>query len=217
MDGLLAIGGILALVICAAGWRFVHQVKRRRLVSGALWSLQGLLWLGCFFIVLLVYANLHSYQRLTYEQPVADIFIRQLEPGVYQLSLVLAGDHAEPVYYELTGDQWQLDARILKWKGWANLIGLDSFYKLERLSSRYQDIEKARSRAPSVFDLTGPRRGLDIWELKRRLRDQLVFVDTLFGQGVYMPMADGAHYRVSVGQAGLITRPANEIARQVAF
>ena len=217
MDGLLIIVGVLALLICGAGWRFVHQLKRRRLVSSMLWSVQGLLWLLCFVTLLLVYSNLHTYQRLTHEQTVADVYVRLLEPGQFQLSLVYADREREPEYFELAGDDWQIDARILKWKGWANLIGLDSFYKLERLSGRYQDIEMARSRPPSVYDLTGPPRGLDLWQLKRLLRERLAFVDSLFGQGVFMPMVDGAHYRVSVGQSGLVTRPINETARRAVF
>ena len=217
MDGLLIIVGVLALLICGAGWRFVHQLKRRRLVSSMLWSAQGLLWLLCFVTLLLVYSNLHTYQRLTHEQTVADVYVRLLEPGQFQLSLVYADREREPEYFELAGDDWQIDARILKWKGWANLIGLDSFYKLERLSGRYQDIEMARSRPPSVYDLTGPPRGLDLWQLKRLLRERLAFVDSLFGQGVFMPMVDGAHYRVSVGQSGLVTRPINETARRAVF
>jgi hypothetical protein len=217
MDGLLITGGVLALIVCAAGWRFIHQLKRGRLLSSALWSVQGMFWLLSFVLLLLVYSNLHTYQRLTHEQDVADIFIRELAPQQFQVSLVFSDRDKEPVYYELAGDQWQIDARILKWKGWANLLGLDSFYKLERLSGRYEDIQLARSRPSSVYDLTGPARGLDVWKLKRVLRERLTFVDTLFGQGVFMPMADGAHYRISVGQSGLITRPVNTRARELVF
>lgn len=213
MDGLLIISVLLALTMCAVGWRFVHQLKRRRLLSSVLWSTQGVAVFAGFAIILLVYSNLHTYQRLTYETIVADVYVRQLGPQKYQISLSYSSSDDDQHYYVLEGDQWQLDARILKWKGWANLIGLDSFYQLNRLSGRYSDIKQAKTRLPSLHDLSQQTRGLDIWKLKQLLRDRAGFVDTFFGQGVFMAMTDGAHFQISIGQSGLVTRPVNEVAR----
>jgi len=217
LNGLLIISAVLALAVTAAGWRFVHQLKRKHLLSSAVWSLQGALLLSGFFLVLLVYSNLHTYQRLTYEQVIADVYVRKLAPQRYQISMSLSNADQDQHYYELEGDQWQLDARILKWKGWANLIGLDSFYQLVRLSGRFSDAEQARSRLPTLHDLKQPSSGLDIWKAKQLLRDKAGFVDTLFGQGVFMPMTDGAHFQVSIGQQGLITRPVNSAAKASVF
>lgn len=166
-----------------------------------------------FVVVLLVYSNLHTYQRLTYESVIADVYIREIGPQKFQLSLSYSDEDSDQHYYILEGDQWQLDARVLKWKSWANLIGLDSFYQLDRLSGRYADITQARTRQPSVHDLSIQSKGLNIWKLKQLMRDRIGFVDALYGQGVFMPMIDGSHYQVSIGQQGLITRPANDAAR----
>lgn len=214
MEGLVLVSLLLALLLLTAAWRTVHQLKRKRLISGMVWTIQGSLYLALFMVILLVYSNLHTYQRLTHESLVADVYLRQLSNQKYQLSISYSEADEDQHYYVLQGDQWQLDARILKWKGWANLLGLDSYYQLDRLSGRYEDISLARKRAPSVVDLRQPPRGLDIWKLKQLLQGKLGFVDTLFGQGVYMPMVDGAHYRVTVGQSGLIVRPVNTIAKQ---
>ena len=218
MDGLLYLSAILALLICLIGWRFVHQLKRKHIASGVFWSAQGLMVFMAFILVLMVYSNLHSYQRLTYEAPIADIYLRQLGQQKYQLSLSFSEQDKDQRYFVLLGDQWQLDARILKWKGWANLLGLDSFYQLERVSGRYAEISQASQHLPSVHSLLAVKtRGLDIWGLKQLLKSRAGFVDTLFGQGVYMPMQDGAHFRVSIGQAGLLVRPMNEIAKAAVF
>lgn len=213
MDGLLIISGLLALAVSGIGWRFIHQLKRRRLVSSMLWSFQGLLMFSSFIIVLLIYSNLHTYQRLTYESVIADVYVRELGPQKFQLSLSYSDSDDDQHYYVLEGDEWQLDAKVLKWKGWANLIGLNSFYQLDRLSGRYADIKQAKQRLPSLHDLTNQSQGLDIWKMKQLLRDKIGFVDVLFGQGVFMPMVDGSHFKVLIGQSGLITRPVNEAAR----
>ncbi len=39
-------------------------------------------------------------------------------------------------------------------------------------------------------------------------------VDTLYGSGAAMPMADGATYEVWITQSGLLARPTNEKARE---
>ncbi len=213
MDSLLVISGILALIILAVGWRFVHQIKRKRLLSGLLWSMQGVIVLSAFIITLLVYSNLHTYQRLTYEAPIADIYVHQLSSQKFQLSLSFSNADNDQQYYVLQGDQWQLDARILKWSGWANLLGLDSYYQLDRLSGRYDDVTQARQQFPSIHDLSTEARGVDLWKLKKLLQTKMSFVDTFFGQGVFMPMLDGAHYQVSIGQGGLLVRAMNDVAK----
>jgi len=213
MSGLAILLGLLAMLAVAAGWRLVHQFKRRRILSGMLWGSQGLLVLAGFVIVLLLFSNLHNYQRLTFEQPLAQVYLHQIKPQQFQLSIAYENRQLEPQYFLLNGDQWQIDARILKWKGWANLLGLNSYYQLERLSGRYRDIEQARQRIPSLHDLSPRSRGLDVWKLKQLLQSRLSFVDTLFGQSVFMPMVDGAQYQITIGQSGLLVRPANAAAR----
>ncbi len=213
MNNLLLISGVLALLILAVGWRFIHQIKRKRVLSGVWWSAQGIIVFSAFIITLLVYSNLHTYKRLTYETPIADIYVHQLGAQKFQISLSYSETDAEPQYFVLQGDQWQLDARILKWTGWANLLGLDSYYQLDRLSGRYQDVQQARLRKPSIYDLSADARGLDLWKMKKIMQSKLSFVDTLFGQGVFMPMLDGAHYEISIGQGGLLVRPINDVAK----
>lgn len=217
MNSLIIICGVLALFILIVGWRFVHQLKRKRFISGILWSTQGVILFLAFLITLLVFSNLHTYQRLTYEAPVADIFVHQLARKKFQLLISHSDQDKDQQYFVLQGDQWQLDARILKWKGWANLLGLDSFYQLDRLSGRYADVAEARRHLPDVYDLTTESRGLDVWKLKQLLRDKLSFVDAVFGQGVFMPLLDGAHYQLFMGQSGLLVRPVNDIAKSSLF
>ena len=70
--------------------------------------------------------------------------------------------------FMLAGDEWQLDARVLKWKGWANLLGLDAQYRLERVSGRYRDIEQERNDERTVYALS-ENPGVDLWTLSTRL------------------------------------------------
>ena len=107
----------------------------------------------------------------------------------------------------LRGDEWQVDARIVKWKAFANLVGFDAAYRLERISGRYDDIAQERGEPHSVFPLA-PGTRLDTWAMIKRFSQWLPWVDALYGSAVYVPMADGAVFEVMVSQSGLLVRPA---------
>lgn len=170
---------------------------------------------------LLVGLDVQTYQRLTYERPVATISVQQLGPKYYQATLTppadgLAEGDVPPVAraYPIHGDEWRIEARVLKWKGWANMLGLDSQYRLDRLSGRYEETEDELHAERSVYDLRpDPPSQIDLWKMARKYNRYAPMVDTLYGSGASMPMADGAVYEVWITQNGLLARPVNEKAR----
>jgi hypothetical protein len=95
---------------------------------------------------------------------------------------------------------------VLKWSGWASLLGFDALYRLERISGRYRDTAQERT-APRTLHELGDARGLDVWALLQAHPGWLPFVDAVYGSATYLPMAAGARYEVTLGQAGLIARP----------
>ena len=114
--------------------------------------------------------------------------------------------------YLLTGDEWQVDARILKWRSLANLAGLNARYRLERISGRYSDIRQEREDARTVFRLSKDP-GLDVWKWIVKLNARTDWIDTIYGNSAYMPMADEAEYEVVLTQSGILARPLNEQAQ----
>ncbi len=170
----------------------------RRLLGGGL----ALLLLG----VLLLGGNLWTFSRLAHEQPVADIRFRQLAP--YRYLVVLRTSAGEERRFVIEGDQWQLDARVIKWRPWANLLGLDAMYRLERLSGRYSRADLARRRRPSVHVLT-PVAAVDLWAASEPLLHWLPLFDAVYGSAVYLPMKDAVAYHVTLSQSGLLARPAD--------
>ena len=56
--------------------------------------------------------------------------------------------------YELAGDEIYVDARILKWHPYANMIGLHTAYELDRVAGRYHDIADERSAPRTVHALS---------------------------------------------------------------
>jgi hypothetical protein len=160
--------------------------------------------------MLLVAANLRTYQRLSAEQPAGELEFSSL--GAHQFNGVLTYPTGERAAFSLRGDEWQVDARILKWRSFANLVGFDTAYRLERISGRYSSIEDERNLPRTVFPLNPPNR-IDVWDWVHRYHSWLPWFDALYGSATYLPMADGALYEISVSQSGLLARPLNRAAR----
>ena len=188
-----------------------------RVLSGGARTLFGGVFLFAAAAVGLLGLDLQTYQRLTYERPVVFIESHAKGPRLFDVTLTepstTAGSADRTSTYAVHGDEWRIEARVLKWKPWANALGLDSQYRLDRLSGRYQDTQSELTAPRSVYDLQ-PRasNGVDLWQTARRYGRYLPVVDTLYGGGAFMPMAEGARYEVWITQNGLVARPANPAA-----
>lgn len=205
---LIALFGLLLLALAC------QRLYRARFLAATGSALMGFLLLSLAGLLFVISLNLHTYARLTHEEPVAQIVFEARGPQQYRATLAEVPS-GEMQLFMLSGDEWQLDARVLKWEGWANLLGLDAQYRLERIGGRYRDIEQERNGQRTVYALS-ENPGLDLWLLSTQYPRWLPFVDAVYGSATYMPMADGARYEISITQSGLITRPMNPAAEAAA-
>lgn len=207
---------LIILLLVALGIGFIFAGLRRywkgRFISGSLQGLSGICLLLTGFLLLSVAMNLYSYQRLGHERSIVRIVFEKTAPQRYLATLTRL-DISSTVQYELLGDEWQLDARMLKWHSLANLFGLDALYRLERLSGRYHDVRDETGKPRSVYALHA-QDPVDYWILMKKYNKYMPWVDAYYGSATYLPMADGARFVVSVTQSGLVARPVNEAARQ---
>lgn len=208
----------VAIIVCALlGVVFLlaalRSFWRHRALAGAANGIAGVLLIAAAAVFALLAAGLHSYHRLSAEQDVGEIAFSALGPQSFRASLLYSSiKTGAGETFELRGDEWQIDARVLKWRAFANVLGFDTLYRLERLSGRYRSIDDERNAPRTVYELA-PEQVIDIWLLARRYRESLPWVDALYGSAAYLPMADGAHYVISVSASGLVARPLNQEAR----
>jgi len=198
------VGLILAILGCRRLWA-------RGLVVGTLEGLTGLLLLALAALAAAVGLNLRTYDRLTHEIPVATVSFQAL--GEQRFSAVLVQAAGRTLVFDTYGDEWQLDARILKWRGFATVLGFDTIYRLDRFAGRYRDAAQERTGRRSVYSLNDEP-GLDVWAWTRAYPRWLPWVDAVYGSATYMPMVAGATYRVTASPTGLLARPVNEAARK---
>ena len=208
----LVIGILFALAGLILCWLGLRQITKWRIFSALKYETAGAGLLALAAISVLVSSNLIVYQRLIYEAPVATLLFMQKQPFVFDAELRQVNKPGQQ--FEMHGDEWQLDARMLKWRGVANLLGLDTQFRLNRLAGRYTNIDQERVASRSVHSI-GEQPTIDIWNTASHYSDWLSWlIDAAYGSAVYLPMTDGALYEITISQSGLVARPVNAAAKQ---
>lgn len=199
----LAILIVVALVAIFSLWK------------GKGWFLQwlkgsiGFILLAGIVLLALALVDLWSYQQINQEKPIATVSVFEL--GEQDFDLTIATSDGKEQRYQILGDQWQLDARLLTWKGPFAQAGALPLYRLDRLSGRYLSLEQERTAQRSVYSLASSQ-WLDLWNWMHKYS---VGFDANYGSAVFMPLTNGAVYSVRLTSKGLIARPLNDVAEEV--
>jgi hypothetical protein len=168
-------------------------------------------WMLVFLLSAALSAGLglaiRSYRLLSAETPVATVAARQLGPQWFAVRVDMPdGTHRSA---ELHGDEWQLDARVIKWAPRLVALGAQPLYQLDRLESRYRDAAQAQTTPPNIVPLADENL-LDLWQLKQQFQRWLPWVDADYGSAAYLPMVDGGNYTATLSASGgLIARAAD--------
>ncbi|MDX5372546.1 MAG: hypothetical protein LPK18_08950 [Pseudomonadaceae bacterium] len=207
-DGLAWFVGLLALlalfvaarILFAPGWLLAW-------LRGTL----GLAFLALAGLVGVVAYDLRSYDAQVQDKPLVTLSFSADGEQRYRVHLLEGGEEREVL---LEGDLWQLDARLLGWKGLAELIGLQPGYRLERLSGRFLAIEQQQNARHARVQLAQSPYGIDLWRWLRLAQRDLFLFDPQAARVTYLPIADGAVFSVSLTPAGLLAKPMNQVAEQ---
>ncbi|MDH3620732.1 MAG: hypothetical protein OER91_07565 [Gammaproteobacteria bacterium] len=209
MNLLLTASTVFALITLYFVFSMARHAKRRRPVR-ATRSLAGGAASACAGGASIMLAfSYYGYGRLVDEQYIGKIQFSQSAPEQYVARLMV--DNERDRMFELLGNEWQMDARVVTWKPPATLLGLDPIFQLDRLSGRYAEIDDERSKVRSVHSLSEPVT-MDVWQFARKYPKLMPGVDAHYGTATYLPMADQAVFEVTMTRTGLIARPANEAA-----
>lgn len=159
------------------------------------------------FAVLLVIAALviaphYIYGRLTDETYVGYVRFEQVGYREFDAFLSLANGACTMDKFRIHGEQWRLEARFLRWKSWAKLLGADPLYRLDRFSGRYVNVEDEKNEKRSAFDVA-PEVVIDPFDWS----SEILGVDTVNGDSVYQDMEHGKGYDILTSGDGLFARP----------
>jgi hypothetical protein len=203
---------LVAAAVCAAGAALCviaaiavlrRPIRLVRLGAGALSLVLALVLLAGGALCAAVAAGLSGYRALTREELAATVHTAPTGSQSFEARIVLP-DGSES-RYALAGDQFAIEARILKWHPWANLLGLHTAYELDRVTGRYERIEDEQQRPRTVFALA-PDHRVDLFAWRTRLPWLAPVVDAEYGSSTFTRADRIASYEVRVSTTGLLVR-----------
>lgn len=207
-----SIAGVIGLLLLFAGFGKLANLKP---FAGVARLAFGTGFVGIAGMVAFIGLNMQTYKRLTYERPVAVVKFAAVpgQEGAYTADVtfsdgthLLQADGTQPVF---RGDEWQIGARVIKFKPMANILGYDSVYRIEHMRST--NSMQFSSEAVTEGKIDGIRivteePGIDISKLADTYGSRFG-IDAEYGSATYQPMGDGFEYEVSITQDALIARP----------
>jgi hypothetical protein len=207
LHALIALPGLIALLFLIYA---VRSVRRGRLLGGVVHGLFALVIVLIGIAGVVVASSLHEYQRLVSEERVGVLHLSRV--AYHQFNGVFTNTAGDTTDFALRGDEWQVDAKVLKWPGLAVLAGFSAAYRLDRISGRYTNIDDERKLPRTVYAFY-PQEEVDLWDFIDQHRAWIPWIDAFYGSATFLPMADGADYEINITPTGLIARPLNDTAR----
>lgn len=202
---------LISLIALYVAYKAARMLWQNAWFLGFCRGLFGLAMLAIAALIALAAFDVYSYKQVLREQVIATINFDRV--GDQHYYAVLADKEGKEQRVELRGDQWQLDARIVKWDGYLARFGIKPAYRLERLSGRYYDIEKETTAKRTAYQVHGSMYGIDVWKILNTNPHWIPPVDAVYGSATYLPMKDGALFEISLSNTGLVARPVNDAAR----
>lgn len=172
----------------------------------------GLILLGLSFCIIYAAFDLVHYEELLEERAIASVSFEKQSEQHYRATVSYYIDK-ETQEFDIYGDQWQVDARVIRWTGIVAALGAKPGFRLERISGRYYSLEDERSKPRSVFPLNDSEPVFDVWRIMNDHGHLFPGIDANYGSAAYLPMANAASFKLSLSFNGLTASPLNEIAK----
>ena len=176
-------------------------------ITRLLWALIAITVLAAGLLAGAVFLGIQGYRAFTREDLAARISVQPVAPQRFA-ALVKFPD-GKVAHLDLAGDEIYVDARILKWKPMANLVGLHTAYELDRIAGRYRALEDERNKPRTVHEL-GRTKAVDLFDLRRRYDFLSRVVDAEYGSGTFVPVSGPAELELRVSTTGLLIRPVKD-------
>jgi hypothetical protein len=198
---------IAALVLAFAGLALVVAglvaLRDARAIGFTVRTLAGLLLVTLGALAATIALGLQGYRALTHEEVAARISVRPTAPQRFTATVRFADERQAT--YEIAGDEIYVDAHILKWQPYANVLGLHTAYELDRIGGRYRDIKDEKGAQRTVYPLARER-WVDLFGLRQKYTFLAPFVDAEYGSATFIAVKRPAELELRVSTTGLLLR-----------
>jgi hypothetical protein len=182
----------------------LFAIRRRRLFGTVVSLGVALLLLSMAGLFATLSVATQGYRAFTREEVVALVETRPTGEQTFNATFVFPDGREET--FSLAGDEFYVDAHILKWKPLANVLGLHTAYELDRVAGRYVSLVDEQAKPRTVFTLAEDK-PVDVFQLRRRFPLLKPLVDAEYGSATFMLADERAQFEVLVSTSGLLVRP----------
>jgi hypothetical protein len=200
---LLILGLVLIVLAALAAWASVRSFREREWMRTGRRSVLTLICVLAGALAVVVNVSMRGYEALTEEALVATIECRPAGNGRFQASVKWPDGTSDD--YVLAGDALYVDARIVKWHPWVNIVGLHTSYRMDRIGGRYDDLAQEQQGPRTIHALSSPG-WLDAFDLVKGVGRSLFLVDAEYGSATFAPADRPEKYELRVTTSGLLLR-----------
>ena len=197
---LIIVCGVLSLVFFIVA---IGALRRRKLFSSLLRLLLSALFLALAALFGTITIATVGYRALTYEETAATVRIEPLAAKSFIAHFIFPDGRQES--YKLAGDELYVDAHILKWKHFVNILGLHTAYELDRVTGRYIDVKDEMVSPRTVF-LLSQDKPLNMFNLRQRYFFLQSLLDAEYGSATFINSEKPANFEIKVSTTGLLIR-----------
>jgi hypothetical protein len=200
--------GVLGVILVIAAIVSFIELK---LPQSAFRLLVGLLLLALGSLAGTISVGMMGYRALTREDVAARIVVQPA--GRQRFIATFRFPDGREATYELAGDEIYVDAHILKWHPYANMIGLHTAYEIDRVAGRYHALKDEREAARTVHALARDK-PVDLYALRRRHTFLAPAFDAEYGSATFVPVTRPAELELRVSTTGLLMREAKSASKK---
>ncbi len=198
----MVVSAALSLVFLIAAIVFIDK-RKKRLITAIICLLLGSLMLSLSALCATITVAVRGYRALTREDLAATVKVEPM--GTQQFWAEIKLPDGTMHSFALSGDEFYIDAHILKWKPWANILGLHTSYELDRIAGRYTVLADETTKPRTVHSLSADK-PFNMFDLRRKYEMLNPLLDAEYGSATFINTNTSEEFQVMVSTSGLLIR-----------
>jgi len=200
----LIIAAIVFILLCIIFlFAFIASLRRKRFFGAVRNFTFAFLMLTLSLLFGTISISIQGYNALTREELAATVEIFPVSKQIF-IARITFPDGSEK-QFKLEGDEFYIDAHILKWKSLANLFGLHTYYELDRIAGRYTDIEDETNKNRTVYSVAEDKL-INAFDLRIKYPFLSFLVDAEYGSASFIATNAHKNLKIMVSTTGLLIR-----------
>lgn len=153
--------------------------------------------------------DMMSFKVAKTDAPLITLNIQKKEEQRFDVDV--KGEGIKAGLYDVLGDQAEFKIQMLYWSGPAVQAGLKTAYRVEGLEGRFLSLEQERNVDKTQHPLKSDP-FIPFWKIMNQ-SPFLPFIRATYAEGVYIPLAEGASFSLSLEGDEIVINPDNEAAK----